>query len=125
MSGRELATEPLSEADVKSLARAPIVRDMASKHGAADWEHAVKENYSDPKGTGTGYIIPLGDEGVQLALVRSSDAPDHALIMRTGSGEMSILTPSGGEIGSVRFTEDGVAVAEGVAEFDEPWRRCV
>jgi hypothetical protein len=120
MSGREPATEPLSEADVESLAQEPVVRDLASKYGSADWEHAVKENYSDQKGTGIGYNIPLGCEGVHLAFVRSSDAPDQALIMRTGSGEMSILTPSGGEIGSVRFTEDGVVVVEGDAEFDEP-----
>jgi hypothetical protein len=117
MSGGGPATEPLSEADVESIAQEPIVRDMASEYGAADWGHAVKEKYSDPKGTGTGYIIPLGDEGVQLAFVRSSDAPDQALIMRTHRGEMSILTPSGGEIGSVRYTDDGVAVVEGDAEF--------
>jgi hypothetical protein len=120
MSGREPATEPLSEADVESLAQEPIVRDLASKYGSADWENAVKESYSDHKGTGIGYNIPLGDKGVQLVFVRSSDAPDQALIMRTGHGEMSILTPSGGEIGSVRYTEDGVAVVEGDAEFDEP-----
>jgi hypothetical protein len=110
---------PLDDADIDSLLAEPVVQDMIAKNGEPNWPGAVKELLRDEQGTGIGYTIPLGSEGVQLAFVRSSDAPDTALIVNSRSGEVTIQTPEGGTIGSVLTTEDGVAVVEGDADFPE------